>query len=383
MSLEFFEPVDEAIFGVSSLLPKQVLGKRIRIHTKRLGFPELQDGVRIALFGVDENRNGFFTSTSYEMDEFRRQFYQLYPGNWSLEVADIGDLPRGKTPEDSYFGIMEVCIDLRKMNIIPVIIGGSQDLTVAAYRSFENNNHLVNIVSVDNRFDFSKDEDLISGKSYMSKIIMETPSYLLNYTNIGYQSYLIAQEELDLMEKLFFESIRLGSILENNRISEPVFREADIASFDMKCLRSSADGTYSNGYPNGIDSRTICALSRYAGISDRLSLAGFFDLPNNILFHKLLAQIIWYFIEGVNCRFGEYPVNTSQKFKRYTVPMSDREIIFFQSKISDRWWIEIKNENYLDNKLKSNTLLSCTHQDYLDACNDVLPDRWWKATKRG
>ncbi|MDC1080859.1 formimidoylglutamase [Flavobacteriaceae bacterium] len=383
MSLEFFEPVDEAIYGVSSLLPKQVLGKRIRIHTKRLGFPELQDGVRIALFSVDENRNGFFSSTTYDINEFRRQFYQLYPGNWSLEVADLGDLPRGKTPEDSYFVIKEVCIDLRKMNIIPVIIGGSQDLTVAAYRSFENNNHWVNIVSVDNRFDFSKDEDLISGKSYMSKIIMETPSYLFNYTNIGYQSYLIAQEELDLMEKLFFESIRLGSILDDNRISEPLFREADIASFDMKCLRSSADGTYANGYPNGIDSRTICALSRYAGISDRLSLAGFFDLPNNMLFHKLLAQIIWYFIEGVNCRFGEYPVNTSHKFKRYTVPMSDREMVFFQSKISDRWWIEIKNENYLDNKSKSSTLLSCTHQDYLDACNDVLPDRWWKATKRG
>ena len=142
MSLEFFEPVDEAIYGVSSLLPKQVLGKRIRIHTKRLGFPELKDGVRIALFSVDENRNGFFASTSYDINEFRRQFYQLYPGNWSVEVADLGGLPRGKTPEDSYFAIKEVCIDLRKMNIIPVIIGGSQDLTVAAYRSFENNNHL-------------------------------------------------------------------------------------------------------------------------------------------------------------------------------------------------------------------------------------------------
>ena len=36
------------------------------------------------------------------------------------------------------------------------------------------------------------DPKIASGKSYMSKIIMETPSYLFNYTNIGYQSYLIA-----------------------------------------------------------------------------------------------------------------------------------------------------------------------------------------------
>ena len=117
MSLDLFEPVDEAVFGVSVLLPKQVLGKKIKVHTKSQGLPELTD-VKIALFGVNENRNGFFTSTAYEMDEFRRQFYQLYPGNWSFEVADLGDLPNGDTPEDSYFAIKEACIALKQMDII-------------------------------------------------------------------------------------------------------------------------------------------------------------------------------------------------------------------------------------------------------------------------
>ena len=381
MSLNFFKPVDEAVVGVSVLLPKQVVGKKIKIHTKIQGFPQLNE-VRVALFGVNENRNGFFTSTTYDTNEFRKQFYQLYPGNWAIEIADLGDLPNGETPEDSYFAIKEACVHLKELNIIPLIIGGTQDLTVAAYQVFQDKKEWVNIVSVDSRFDFSQDEDLISGKSYMSKIIMDTPSYLFNYTNVGYQSYLIAQEELDLMEKLFFDSIRLGSVLDNNQITEPIFREADIASFDMKCLRSSSDGTYANGASNGIDSRTICALARYAGISDKLSLAGFFDLPSNMLFHKLLAQIIWYFIEGVNCRFEEYPVDLTKNFKRYTVQMSDREMVFHQSEKSGRWWLEIQNENYLDNKSKSNTLLSCMHKDYLDACKDVLPDRWWKATKR-
>ena len=381
MSLNFFKPVDEAVVGVSVLLPKQVVGKKIKIHTKIQGFPQLNE-VRVALFGVNENRNGFFTSTTYDTNEFRKQFYQLYPGNWAIEIADLGDLPNGETPEDTYFAIKEACVHLKELNIIPLIIGGTQDLTVAAYQVFQDKKEWVNIVSVDSRFDFSQDEDLISGKSYMSKIIMDTPSYLFNYTNVGYQSYLIAQEELDLMEKLFFDSIRLGSVLDNNQITEPIFREADIASFDMKCLRSSSDGTYANGASNGIDSRTICALARYAGISDKLSLAGFFDLPSNMLFHKLLAQIIWYFIEGVNCRFEEYPVDLTKNFKRYTVQMSDREMVFHQSEKSGRWWLEIQNENYLDNKSKSNTLLSCMHKDYLDACKDVLPDRWWKATKR-
>ena len=59
-----------------------------------------------------------------------------------------------------------------------------------------------------------------------------------------------------------------------------------------------------------------------------------------------------------------------------------REIVFYKSIKSGRWWMEIDNKNYIDNKTKSSTLLSCTYQDYLDACNDVLSDRWWKATKR-
>jgi hypothetical protein len=81
MSLNFFKPVDETVVGVSVLLPKQVLGKKIKIHTKSQGFPQLNE-VRVALFGVNETRNGFFTSTNYDTNEFRKQFYQLYPGNW-------------------------------------------------------------------------------------------------------------------------------------------------------------------------------------------------------------------------------------------------------------------------------------------------------------
>ena len=63
----------------------------------------------------------------------------------------------------------------------------------------------------------------------MNDIITKNPSKLNNFTNLGYQTYLIAQEELDLMDKLFFDSFRLGEVLNDLKITEPVFREADIA----------------------------------------------------------------------------------------------------------------------------------------------------------
>ena len=381
MSLDFLTPIDDTVLGITSLLPKQVIGKSIQVHTEKLGFPDLKN-IGVALIGVQESRNSYYPVIDYEINAFRRAFYQLYPGNWKVKIADLGDLPSGENPEDTYFALKEICKYLRQVNIIPVIIGGSQDLTVALYHSFEETNQWINMVSVDNRFDFSQEEELISGRSYMSEIIMETPSKLYNFTNLGYQSFLIAQEELDLMDKLFFEAYRLGHVLDFPEKTEPVFREADIASFDMKVLSALADGTYPKGMPNGVDSRTICSLARYAGISDRVSMIGFFELPNSAIFHQLLAQTIWYFVEGVNCRFGEYPVAITQGFTKYNVPMSDRDLVFYKSEKSQRWWIALEVENYLDNKSQRSALLSCTHEDYIVACKDILPDRWWKATKR-
>ena len=381
MSLDSLTPVSEEVFSSLTFLPRQIIGRNIKIHTKKLGFPEIQ-GTKIAIIGVEEIRNSFFPTQKYSIENFRKEFYRLYPGNWDFQISDLGDLPNGAEPEDTYFALKEISIHLRQLNIISVIIGGSHDIIYPLYESYKINKQLVNIVSVDNQFDFSQEEELVSGRSYMSKIITKQPNYLNNYTNLGYQSYLIAQEELDLIEKLHFESIRLGLLLDKISIAEPHLRDSDITGFDMKVL--SWDAAQNNsGNPNGIDSRTICSLARYAGLSDRLTCFGIFELFPSTLFDKLIAQILWYFIEGYNCRFDEYPVLTSQGYGKYTVTLSDRELVFYQSEKSKRWWIEITNEDYLNNKMKRSTLLSCTHQDYLDACNDKLPDRWWKEIKRG
>ena len=101
------------------------------------------------------------------------------------------------------------------MNIIPIFIGGSHDMIFPLYQVFQDFEQLVNVVSVDRSFDFSQEDELISGRSYMSRIIMDKPNLLLNYTNLGYQNYYCATEEKDLMNKLYFDGIRLGGVLDN------------------------------------------------------------------------------------------------------------------------------------------------------------------------
>jgi len=380
MSIELLVPVKKETLLDLTLLPKQILGKNISIHTQNNGLPELK-GLTIALIGLHEHRNSFFHNSSYNVNQFRKVFYELYPGNWNLSIADLGDLPNGEKVEDTYFAIKEIGVNLKQMNIIPVFIGGSHDLMFPLYEIFQNFKQLVNIVSVDRSFDFSQEDELISGRSYMSKIIMEKPNVLNNYTNIGFQSYYCAEQEKDLMGKLYFDSIRLGQVLNQPALAEPVFRDADVVSFDMKCLSWHAIADPLKGQPNGIDSRTICSLTRYAGISDRVSFLGFFEIPSTPMTDQLLAQMIWYLIEGVQLRFDEYPVNT-RDFLKYSVTLSDQIMVFYKSDKSNRWWMELTNNSHLNNKTKSTTLLACTEKDYLDAMEDKIPERWYNAVKR-
>jgi hypothetical protein len=150
----------------------------------------------------------------------------------------------------------------------------------------------------------------------------------------------------------------------------------------MKCLSWQAIADPLKGQPNGIDSRSICALSRYAGISDRVSFLGLHELIATPMMYQLLAQIVWYFIEGVQYRFDEYPVNTKEGFLKYSVALSDRTLVFYNSEKSNRWWMELTNDSHLNNKIKTATLLACTKKDYESATKDILPERWLNAIRR-
>ena len=257
------------------------------------------------------------------------------------------------------------------------MIGGSNDLIYPIFKSFDSFNDKVNIVSIDNQFDLYQESELVSGRTYMNKIIIDDSNRLNDFTNIGYQRHLCSHDELDLMEKLFFEYISLGEITENNNKAEPIMRNANIVSFDMKSLSFSASFNQTAGNPNGINPRLACILSKYAGQSNKTNFLGLFELNNNFISNKLYSEIIWYFLDGVNKRIVESDFNDSQTFNKYIVQTSGRDIIFYKSKISEKWWMLI-------NPAKSSNVyyLPCLESDYLDALNDNIPSRWLKATKR-
>ncbi|OAB79774.1 formimidoylglutamase [Cochleicola gelatinilyticus] len=383
--IEFLSPVSKSVQAHKEVLPEGVLAKQIKIHSKSGELPDLKN-VKFALLGICENRNDVnYIGASVNFDEYRKAFYALYPGNWIHTIADLGDIQEGDTVADTYYAVKTVVGALLKENIIPLLLGGSQDLVYAQYRAYDVLSKMINFVNVDSRFDLGDAEKPISNVSYVGKLIIEKPYNLFNYSTLGYQSYFNPPQEISLMEKLYFDAYRLGEITSDITITEPIMRNADLVSVDITAIKGGEVNYTNNTGPNGFDGREICAIARYAGISNKVSSFGVYELGDVTLAKGgavLVAQMLWYFIEGVNFRVDDEDFDDEMLFTTYKVPVEEEVLVFKKSHKTGRWWIELPFISNVNNKLKRRTLLPCTYGEYLGACNQEIPERWFKARRK-
>jgi len=384
MNLDFFTPIKDSVVAHLELQASSCFGQNIQIHSQKDGFPDLEN-VQIAIFGVQEDRNSQDNfGCGEDLHAIRQKLYQLFPGKWHTSIADLGTIDKGNEVSDTYFAVKEIITSLLKKNIIPIIIGGGQDITYVNYRAYDDLEQSVNITTVDSRFDLGNLEEALTSQSYLSKIIMQEPNNLFNYCNVGYQTYFNSQEEISLLDNLFFDTYRLGKAKELESI-EPAFRNSDIVSIDIGAIRQTDAPANCNGSPNGFNGEEICAISRYAGISDKVSSFGIYEYnskyDNNNQTAHLIAQMIWYFIEGVNFRVKDYPFSGKENYQKFTILLEDDEpLLFYKSNKSGRWWIEI---NILsNNKYKRHALIPCTYKDYSDATKQIIPEKWYKAMRK-
>ena len=365
MQLEILQPIED-YFVKKKYLP-QTIGGQIIKHTLHEGMPELNN-IQIALISIVD-------ADSIMENSYREYFYNLFFGNWKFTIADLGNIPEGKTDEDTFFVVKGIVFQLLKKGITPIIIGGKQEVTYSIYRAFDRLEQMVNLVTVDALLDFGNEKEIIDTESYMSRILMETPNNLNNYTNIGYQTYYNAQESLDLLQKMYFEGYRLGEVTHYMEMVEPILRNADIVSMDLTCVQAS-DLDSSKGFVNGFTNREICTISRYAGLSMQTSVFGVFNIPKTIRAKQLTGQILWYFLEGYNFRIKGFPTTENINFTKYIVLIEEFIIEFYKSNHTGRWWI-LPSE-----QAKGIGMLPCTEKDYQKACEGIIPERWWNLHQR-
>jgi len=356
----------------------------VSVHTENTNLNDISK-FRIAMFGVPEGRNAHGEGSARGPDRIRTELYKLTRIPGKSRIIDLGNMKQGVTFNDTIAGLTDILSFLIGENIFPLIIGGSSALALAIDKALTENKIKYTLTAVDPRIDYVNEKKDPDSFNYLNTILHNHKSTFYHYINIGYQTYLNDQQVVNRFLKRKSELIRIGDVRKAIYLTEPLLRDSDAAIFDISAVRQSdAPGTTSPS-PNGFYGEEICLLSRYAGISDNLKVFGLFDVNPDFDIRNqtsgLAAQIIWFFLEGFSQKQYETPelgAGNPGRFIKYHVRVTDLDddLIFVKSNLTDRWWMELPTEN------DKFAYIACSHEDYLQANRNEVPERWMRGVER-
>jgi formiminoglutamase len=375
---EYFNPVSIESPVFEHLASQAGIPHNIAIHTENRPLKDV-NRYKIAILGVPEGRNSPGKGSVKGPDCIRGELYRLAKIPGKSKIIDLGNMKQGVTFNDTLAGLADILAFLISQNIFPLVMGGSSALTPAVDKALTSLKTKYTLLAVDSRIDFTNEKKEQDSFSYLNSIIQNHKSSFDHYINIGYQTYLNDQQVVNRFLKRKSELVRVGDVRKAIYLTEPLFRDSDAVVFDISAVRQTeAPGTISPS-PNGFYGEEICLLSRYAGISDNIKVFCLFDVNPEMDIRNqtagLAAQILWFFLEGFSQKQYETPVlsnRNSGRFIRYHVRITDLEddLIFVKSNLTDRWWMELPAGN------DRNVYIACSHEDYLKANRNEVPERW-------
>lgn len=321
-------------------------------------FPVLQEG-SIVLFGLDQSSTAF-----------REKFYKLAWRFGSTVWHDLGDIIHKGSRKNKEAGLQEVLLQLFELGCFPIILS-EEDFSSTVYKSYAGYHKEIEYCTVDSSISLKEGTETYS-------IVSATPNNLFNLTLLGHQTYYLSEETENKLNEMLFDTCRLGTLRNSIFNAEPPMRNAHLLSFNLGAIRHNefpAAGTHN---PNGLYAEEACQLMRFAGLSctlQSLFLHQIGGLENQDLSAELLAQMVWFFLQGRKDRIYDIPDKENDNFTIYrnTISNGAHEIIFCKSNHTERWWMEIPNP-----KTGTPFYVACTYNDFLKVSNDEMPDTWWK-----
>jgi arginase family enzyme len=369
--IDFLDPVDLPQVLEDGELKEGQIGKSIDIFQD--AFPDLTHA-DIVIASCDELRgDGQLGSASAETDAVRKELYYLYYWHKQIKLADIGKVKTGMHVSDTYAAIKTVAKEVIQQNKIFLLIGGSHDLVLAVYEAYREMNKVIEVTGIDAYIDLSLDNPVRS-KNFLMELLTGDPNFIRHYNHMGFQSYYIHPHMLETMDKLRFDCYRLGKVKEHIEEMEPSFRSSDMVMFDVAALGAAT--FWDGSSPNGFNGEEACTLMRYAGMSDRLKALGIYGYDKKrdpqLNLAKQIAQMIWYYIDGVQYGRTEANLNEQDMFIECHLEFAAIETTFLKSRKTGRWWMKMPDGKYVP----------CAESDFNAAGNNELPERWLRLQER-
>ena len=166
---------------------------------------------------------------------------------------------------------------------------------------------------------------------------------------------------------------------------EPMVRDGDLLTFNISSISGTVAPEQPDPSPSGFSLDESCMICRYAGMSDKLKAFNIVGMNTKVSPHGLtaqsIAQLVWYFLDGVNHRKKDFPVSMDGLME-YIVDLKDHDyqLTFWKSTKSGRWWMQIPFKR--GKSIERHRLVSCSYGDYKEASNGDLPDRLLHALRK-
>ncbi len=338
------------------------IGQHIVINSDN-DFSDLSE-FKVVLIGVEGEAS----------NRIRKSLYQLSDHFHNLKIFDLGNL---RKPDEQFLtGLLQ---ELLEGGLIPVLFGEKPEYLCSQFFASKAGQKTVNGVLISEDIPYSLDED----DALLNKLI-HPDSGLFHLSLLAFQRHFTDVNVLRQLSKLHVNLRSLGAVLENLEEVEPILRYADFASFNISALKFLEAPAQERISPNGLQGDEACQLSRYLGFSDRLksfSLLGYdVSKDENGLTKNLMAQMIWYFLDGVSKRKNDYPKN-NKGMTEYLVHMDSHglTISFWKSPRSGRWWMQVPVKT--KKRHQQHRLVPCSYEDYKLAVADELPRRFFNTFK--
>ncbi len=260
--------------------------------------------------------------------------------------------------------------------VLPIIIAGNEDLARAQFLAYQEAKALVNMAVVDDTF---------RADGVYAPLFKPRHAQLFHFGLVGFQVHHTPPEAIEFMSKSHFDLVRLGKSRSNIEETEPVLRDADLLTFHLRALKQCEAPGVANPSPSGYFAEEACQLCRYAGMSDKLTSFGLYgfqaDADRDGLTAQTSAQMLWYLLEGLFNRKGDYPASTTG-LTEYVVDFRklNHQLTFWKSAKSGRWWMQVPVAT--KRKHERHRLVPCSYQDYQSACREELPERLMQALER-
>jgi hypothetical protein len=312
--------------------------------------------------------NGTAEMASFQA--IRKQLFTLSKLDFETKICDLGDLISGKTHGDTHFILQELLSLCLSKNAIPIIIGGSNDLSFSLFSALNFYQKSINYTQISNVISLENEGKEITESNFLSKIFGSKSSSLKNYHHLGYQKHLNAVDSIKLIKEVAFDVVRLAEMMNSTEKTEPFFRQADLVTLNCDSVESLGDVFSVNPQVNGLNKREICAYMKEIGLSENLKSVGIFNFNINsesFLNHQLLAQMVWYLIEGINIQ-KSHP--KERQFEKFHVLVGDDHYTFQRDTFTQLW--------YFGEEEEVKDLVPCSRIEYESAKKGYLDPRLLK-----